>query len=88
MNFESNHSSNFMSFINIFLFRLCFGWLELLENFQKHDCSHNNILQITQICFHGFMVGNKDIFYGRFEVCTKLDVAIMFFVIWGTKIYN
>ena len=44
--------------------------------------------QETQICEHDFVVGTKNIFYGRFEVCTKLDVAIMFFVIWGTKIYN
>ena len=40
------------------------------------------------ICVHYIVVGTTDIFYGRFEVCTKLDVAIMFFVIWGTKIYN
>ena len=31
------------------------------------------------------MVGTKNIFYGRFEVCTKLDVAIMFFIIWERR---
>ena len=61
----------------------------MIKNIFK-NYSMNAIIfyQITQIYVHDFVVGTKNIFYGRFEVCTKLDVAIMFFVIRGTKIYN
>ena len=56
--------------------------------FQKLEVACQNIISSTSNFRTSFCGWDKEYFYGRFEVCTKLDVAIMFFVIWGKKIYN